>query len=183
MTVLILILVVVVLFIFIAIYGSNSIVHAKVRVDAAWAQIDVQLQRRMDLIGNLVETVKGYASHEKSTLEAVINARAKALSSSTPATSAANQDVLTQALGKLLLLKEAYPELKANTNFLSLQEELSNTEGRVAYSRNYYNESVQLYNTRIATFPWSIFAGSKGATTREFFVSDNASRIAPKVQF
>jgi LemA protein len=176
-------IIVLILLVVFGIYGFNSIVNAKVRVDAAWAQIDVQLQRRMDLIQNLVETVKGYAAHEKNTLEAVINARAKAISSSTPSSSAANQDLLSQALGKLLILSEAYPELKANSNFLSLQEELSNTESRVAYSRNYYNESVQIYNARISSFPWNFFAGMQSATPREFFVSDSSSRVAPKVQF
>jgi LemA protein len=158
-------------------------VQAKVRVDSAWSQIDVQLQRRMDLIGNLVETVKGYANHEKSTLEAVISARAKAVSSSSPAESAANQNMLTQALGKLLMLSEAYPELKANQNFLSLQDELTSTEGRVAYSRNYYNESVQIYNTRISSFPSNIYAKMQNATLKEFFITDEASRVDPKVQF
>ncbi len=176
-------IIVIIALVLFTIIGLNSIVAASVRVDSAWAQIDVQLQRRMDLIQNLVETVKGYAEHEKSTLEAVINARAKALSPSSPAESAVNQNVLSQALGKLMILSEAYPELKANVNFLSLQEELANTEGRVSYSRNYYNESVQIFNTRIATFPWSIFAAMKSAKAREFFVSDTASRTAPKVQF
>ncbi len=176
-------IIVIVALVLFTIVGLNSIVAAGVRVDSAWAQIDVQLQRRMDLIQNLVETVKGYAEHEKSTLEAVINARAKALSPASPAESAVNQNLLSQALGKLMILSEAYPELKANVNFLSLQEELANTEGRVSYSRNYYNESVQIFNTRIATFPWSIFAAMKSAKPREFFVSDSASRVAPKVQF
>jgi LemA protein len=174
---------VIVLLIILSVAQFNAIVRAKVRVDSAWSQIDVQLQRRMDLIGNLVETVKGYANHEKSTLEAVISARAKAVSSSSPAESAVTQNILTQALGKLLIISESYPELKANQNFLSLQEELANTEGRVAYARNYYNESVQLYNTKISSFPSNIYAKMQNATKREFFVTDEASRVAPRVQF
>lgn len=174
---------VIALLIIFSIIQYNAIVQAKVRVDSAWSQIDVQLQRRMDLIGNLVETVKGYANHERSTLEAVINARAKAVSSSSPVESAANQNVLTQALGKLLMVSEAYPDLKANENFLSLQAELSSTEGRVAYSRNYYNESVQIYNTKISSFPTNIYAKMQNATLKEFFITDEASRVAPKVQF
>ena len=174
---------VVALIIIFSIIQYNSIVQAKVRVDSAWSQIDVQLQRRMDLIGNLVETVKGYANHEKSTLEAVISARAKAVSSTSPAESAANQNMLTQALGKLLMISESYPELKANQNFLSLQEELSNTEGRVAYARNYYNESVQIYNTKISSFPSNIYAKMQNATVKEFFITDEAARVAPNVQF
>jgi len=174
---------VIALLIIFSIIQYNAIVQAKVRVDSAWSQIDVQLQRRMDLIGNLVETVKGYANHEKSTLEAVISARAKAVSSSSPAESAANQNMLTQALGKLLMISEAYPELKANQNFLSLQDELTSTEGRVAYARNYYNESVQIYNTRISSFPSNIYAKMQNATLKEFFITDESSRVAPKVQF
>ena len=176
-------LVVIVLLIIFSIIQYNAIVQAKVRVDSAWSQIDVQLQRRMDLIGNLVETVKGYANHEKSTLEAVVNARAKAVSSSSPAESATSQNLLTQALGKLLMISEAYPDLKANENFLSLQAELSNAEGRVAYSRNYYNESVQIYNTRISSFPSNIYAKMQNATIKEFFITDEAAYVAPKVQF
>jgi LemA protein len=176
-------LVLIVLLIIFSIIQYNAIVQAKVRVDSAWSQIEVQLQRRMDLIGNLVETVKGYANHEKSTLEAVVNARAKAVSSSSPAESATSQNVLTQALGKLLIISEAYPDLKANENFLSLQAELSNTEGRVAYSRSYYNESVQIYNTRISSFPSNIYAKMQNAIIKEFFITDEAAYVAPKAQF
>lgn len=176
-------LIVIVFLVVFSIIQYNAIVQARVRVDAAWSQIDVQLQRRMDLIGNLVETVKGYANHEKTTLEAVISARAKAVSSSSPAESAANQNMLTQALGKLLMVSEAYPELKANENFLSLQSELSNTEGRVAYARNYYNESVQIYNNKISSFPSNIYANMQNARVKDFFVTDESARTAPKVQF
>jgi LemA protein len=176
-------LVVLVLFIIYSIIQYNSIVQAKVRVESAWSQIDVQLQRRMDLIANLVETVKGYAGHEKSTLEAVVNARAKAVSSSSPAESAANQNMLTQALVQLLMVSEAYPDLKASENFLNLQSELSSTEGLVAYARNYYNESVQIYNTKISSFPSNMYAKLQKAQIKEFFATDDASRSVPKVQF
>ena len=132
---------VVLVFLIYSIIQYNAIVQAKVRVDSAWSQIDVQLQRRMDLIGNLVETVKGYANHEKSTLEAVVNARAKAISSSGP------------------------------------------SESRVAYARNYYNESAQIYNTKITSFPTNLYAKIQKAGPREFFVSDEAARAVPKVQF
>ena len=161
----------------------NLIVQARIRVDAAWSQIDVQLQRRMDLIGNLVETVRGYASHEKSTFEAVTNARSKAVSSSTPSESASNQNLLTQALGKLLIISEAYPVLKADSNFLNLQSELSNTEGRIAYSRNYYNESVQIYNNRVSSFPSNLYAKMQNANIKEFFVIDESLRNVPKIKF
>ena len=173
----------IVVFVIYSIIQYNAIVQAKVRVDSAWSQIDVQLQRRMDLIANLVETVKGYANHEKTTLEAVVNARAKAVSSSSPAESAANQNMLTQALGKLLMVSEAYPDLKASENFLSLQAELTSTEGRVSYARNYYNESVQIYNTKISSFPTNIYARMQNATSKEFFLIDEAARALPKVQF
>lgn len=177
-----LVAVVIILIIF-SIVQYNLIVQARVRVQAAWSQIDVQLQRRLDLIQNLVETVKGYASHEKSTLDSVIYARSQAISAESLSDIVQSQNFLTQALGGLLALAEAYPELKANSNFLSLQSELSNTESRVAYARNYYNESVQIYNTRVTSFPSNIYAGLQGAATKEFFVSDESSRNAPKVQF
>jgi LemA protein len=175
--------VIVLLFVLYSIIQYNSIVQAKIRVDSAWSQIDVQLQRRMDLIGNLVETVKGYANHEKSTLEAVVNARTRAISSASPAESADSQNILNQALGKLLILSESYPELKASDSFLNLQSELSNSEGRVSYARNYYNESVQIYNTKITSFPTNLYAKMQKATPREFFTSDEAARSVPKVQF
>ena len=143
------IFVIVVLIALILIGMYNGLIRSNVRVDNAWAQIDVQLQRRNDLIPNLVETVKGYAAHEKSTLEAVINARSAALTVKNAADASANEGILGAALSKLLALAEAYPDLKANKNFLSLQEELANTESRISYSRNYYNESVQIFNSKI----------------------------------
>ncbi|MGH9274689.1 MAG: LemA family protein, partial [Acidimicrobiales bacterium] len=129
----------------------NGLVNLRNRIENAWAQIDVQLKRRYDLIPNLVETVKGYAAHERGTLEAVIQARNVAMSASGPADQAQAENMITGALKSVFALSEAYPDLKANTNFLSLQEELSGTEGRIAYARQYYNDSVVRYNTKIQT--------------------------------
>lgn len=176
-------LIIVAVVVVIAVLIYNSLVQSRVRVDNAWAQIDVQLQRRLDLIGNLVETVKGYAAHERQTLEAVISARAKAVSAASPEESSAAQGVLGAALGRLLAVAEAYPDLKANVNFLSLQEELANTESRIAYARNYYNESVQGFNTKISTIPYNFVAGFMSLTPRGFYQGDEAARQAPKVQF
>jgi LemA protein len=173
----------VVLVVLILVSMYNGLIKSNVRVDNAWAQIDVQLQRRNDLIPNLVETVRGYASHEKSTLEAVINARAAALTAKTPGDASKSEGVLGAALGKLLALSEAYPDLKANSNFLSLQSELSNAESRISYARNYYNESVQIFNSKIQSFPTNVFARNLNFTKRDFFVADSAARTAPKVQF
>ena len=131
----------------------NGLVSLRNRIENAWAQIDVQLKRRYDLIPNLVETVKGYATHERGTLEAVIQARNVAMSASGPADQAQAENMITGALKSVFALSEAYPDLKANQNFLSLQEELSGTEGRIAYARQYYNDSVVRYNTKIQTFP------------------------------
>ena len=183
MWVLIVVLVVVVLLVLFVISAYNGLVKSKNQVESAWAQIDVQLKRRLDLIPNLVETVKGYASHEKETLEGVIAARNKAMTASTVADQAAADNMITGALNKLFALQEAYPDLKANQNFLALQEELTATEGRVAYARQFYNDAVQKYNTKIATFPTVIFAGMLRFTEREYFEADDAAREAPKVEF
>ena len=159
MWVLIIVLVLVVLLVVFVISAYNGLVKSKNQVESAWAQIDVQLKRRLDLIPNLVETVKGYAAHEKETLQGVIEARNKAMTASSVADQAAADNMITGALNKLFALQEAYPDLKANQNFLALQEELTATEGRVAYARQFYNDAVQKYNTKIATFPTVIFAG------------------------
>src|SRR6187455_3143626 len=142
-----------------AIWFYNNLVRLRNRVDNAWAQIEVELQRRHDLIPNLVETVKGYAAHERETFEAVTAARAAAMTTgSSPAEQAQQENVLTQALGRLFAVAEAYPELKANVNFLQLQTELTNTEDRVAAGRRFYNANVRELNTRIETVPTSIIA-------------------------
>ncbi len=161
----------------------NGLVRARNGVDNAWAQIDVQLKRRFDLIPNLVETVKGYASHERETLEAVIAARNAVVNTGSVADRAASENVLTGALRQLFALSEAYPDLKANTNFLSLQEELTATESRIAFARQYYNDSVQKYNNRIQTFPSLVLAGPFGFKEREYFEADEESRGTVNVQF
>ena len=137
----------------------DRLIRLNITVDEAWAQIEVQLKRRADLIPNLVETVKGYAKHEQSTFDAVITARAKATTATTVADTAAADGMLTQALRGLLAVAEAYPDLKASTNFLSLQEELSTTENKVAFSRQFYNDNVRNLNTAVKTIPSSFFAG------------------------
>jgi LemA protein len=179
----IIIVVILVLLVVYVIAQYNGLVRLKNRVDGAWAQIDVQLKRRYDLIPNLVETVKGYAAHERETLEAVIQARNMAVSATGPAEQAQNENILTGALKNLFALSEAYPDLKANQNFLALQEELTGTEGRIAYARQYYNDSVQSYNTKIQTFPANIFAGMFNFTAREYFETDDESRGNVKVEF
>ena len=176
-------IVIVVLVALYAVAAHNGLVRLKNRVDNAWAQIDVQLKRRADLIPNLVETVKGYAAHEKDTLDAVIEARNKGLAAQGPAQAAAADGQLSGALGRLLALSEAYPDLKANTNFLALQEELTSTEDKVGYARQFYNDAVTGFNTKIAQFPASILAKRMALAVREYFQTDEASRVAPKVQF
>ena len=181
-------LAVVVLLVIGAIAISNGLVQLRNRVENAWAQIDVQLKRRYDLIPNLLETVKAYAAHEKGTLEAVVQARNSAISASaggsSSAAAAATADTqLTASLRQVFALSEAYPDLKANQNFLALQEELSATEGKISCARQFYNDTVMKYNTKIEQFPWSIFAGMKKMAHREYFQADEASREVPKVQF
>ncbi|WP_061963108.1 LemA family protein [Demequina aurantiaca] len=163
----------------------NGLVRLRNLVQEAWRQIDVELQRRHDLIPNLVETVKGYAGHEKSTLDEVTQARTIAAApGSTPGEQAQQENVLTQALGRLFAVAEAYPDLKANQNFMELQRELTNTEDRVAAGRRFYNANVRTINTKVETFPTSIVASSFGFHREEYFeVEDQAARQAPNVQF
>src|SRR5712692_2499486 len=148
-----------VLIIFFLIGVYNSLVRLKVQCDNAWADIDVQLKRRADLIPNLVETVKGYAGHEKDVFENVTKARAASINAQGVEQQAQAENMLTGALKSLFAVAEAYPDLKANQNFLELQEELSGTEGRIAYARQFYNDAVQSYNTATQTFPRAILAG------------------------
>ncbi len=161
----------------------NGLVRLRQAVKNAFANIDVQLKRRHDLIPNLVNTVKGYASHEKDTLERVVNARAKATSATTPTDKLKAEGELTQALGRLLMIAEAYPSLKANTNFLQLQGELSQTEDKIAFSRQAYNDAVMRYNTDIRVFPNVLLAGMFGFTEEPLFEAPAAEREAPKVSF
>ena len=162
----------------------NRLVRLRNRVDNAWAQIEVQLKRRWDLIPNLVETVKGYAAHERETFEAVTNARVSAQKAQGPAEAAQAEGILSQALGRLFAVAEAYPELRATENFQELQAQLSDTENKVAVSRQVYNDTVLSYHNAIQTFPGALFAGPFGFTKREFFdVEDAAQREAPSVDF
>ena len=161
----------------------NSLVSLRNRIENAWAQIDVQLKRRYDLIPNLVETVKGYATHEQETLEKVIQARNMAVSATGVEGQAEAENMLTGALKSLFAVSEAYPDLKANQSFLQLQEELTGTEGRIAYARQFYNDSVYKYNTKIQSFPAVIIAGMFGFSEREYFETDDESRGPVQVQF
>ena len=162
----------------------NRLIRLNISVDEAWAQIEVQLKRRADLIPNLVETVKGYAAHEQSTFDAVVTARAKATTASTVADTAAADGMLTQALRGLLAVAEAYPDLRASTNFISLQEELATTENKVAFSRQFYNDNVRELNTAVKTVPTNFFAGFAKVDEREFYeVEDPQDRKAPSVKF
>jgi LemA protein len=162
----------------------NRLIRLNISVDESFAQIEVQLKRRSDLIPNLVETVKGYAAHEQSTFDAVVTARAKATTASGVADVAAADGMLTQALRGLLAVAEAYPDLKASANFLSLQEELSTTENKVAFARQFYNDNVRNLNTAVKTIPTNFFAGFAKVTEREFYeVEDPQERNVPKVTF
>ncbi len=174
------VIVVVILFL---IGAYNGLVSARNRVRNTFSQIDVQLKRRYDLIPNLVETVKGYAAHEQETLERVIAARNAATTAQGPEAQAQSENLLTGALRQLFAVSEAYPELKANQSFLELQEELTATEGLIAYARQYYNDSVLKYNNKIQTFPGVMIAGPLRFTAREYFETDDDSRGNVAVEF
>ncbi len=162
----------------------NRLVRLNITVDEAFAQIEVQLKRRADLIPNLVETVKGYAKHEQGTFDAVVAARAKSTSATTVADVAAADGALTNALKGLLAVAEAYPDLKASSNFLSLQEELSTTENKVSFARQFYNDNVRALNTAVKTIPTSFFAGFAKVGARDFYEVENpADRNVPNVKF
>jgi LemA protein len=184
----IVIVVIVLILILIYIANYNGLVGLRNQVKNAWAQIDVQLKRRYDLIPNLVETVKGYAAHERATLEAVINARnmAQSLASSGGGVGerARAEGELSGALARLMVVVEQYPNLKANQNFLSLQEELTSTENKISFSRQYYNDSVLRYNNKTEMFPSNIIASMSGFKRSEFFETQTTEeREAPKVSF
>ena len=181
----ILIVIVIILVIVAVLIGMyNGLIRSRNQIDNAWSQIDVQLKRRLDLIPNLVETVKGYAEHERGTLEAVVQARNAAIAApDTPQAQAQADNMLTGALRQVFALSEAYPDLKANQNFLSLQEELTATEGRVAYSRQFYNDSVLTYNNKIQSVPTNIFANMLHFEAREYFEAEEGARVAPTVEF
>ena len=178
------IIVAVILLIIFVIAQYNRLIRLNITVDEAFAQIEVQLKRRADLIPNLVETVKGYASHEQSTFDAVVTARAKATSATTVADVAAADGALTNALKGLLAVAEAYPDLKASANFLSLQEELSTTENKVSFARQFYNDNVRALNTAVKTIPSSFFAGFAKVGVRDFYEVENPTdRNVPNVKF
>jgi LemA protein len=177
---------IVVILVIIVIAMYNGLVRLRNQVKNAWAQIDVQLKRRYDLIPNLVETVKGYTKHERETLEAVTRARnlAQQASSAGAGERSKAESELSSALARLLVVVERYPDLKANQNYLALQEELTSTENKISFSRQYYNDSVLNYNNRIQMFPSNIMAGMMGFKTGEFFeVTATEERAAPKVSF
>jgi LemA protein len=170
---------------FIGLY--NGLQRRKLNAENAWSDIDVQLKRRHDLIPNLVNTVQGYATHEKSTFEEVTKARAAAVNAQGVADQAGAENMLTQALGKLFAVAEAYPDLKANTNFMQLQEELTSTENKIGFSRQHFNKTVNQFNEAIKIFPSNIVAGMFDFKTMDFFELDEAEAAAvrevPKVQF
>lgn len=180
---LIVIAVIVVLILLYVISTYNALVSLRNKVKDQWAQIDVLLKRRADLIPNLVETVKGYAGHEKGTLEAVIEARNKFTTASTPEAEMQASGEITQALSKLFALTEAYPDLKANQNFMELQTELSETEDKISFARQFYNDTVLKYQNKIEMFPSNIVAGIFGFKPEKFFEASEADKEVPKVQF
>lgn len=161
----------------------NNMVTKRNRIDNAWQNIDTQLQRRNDLIPNLVETVKGYAAHESGTLTAVTQARAAVMSAKTPEEKMAASNVLSDTLKSLFAVSEAYPELKANTNFQQLQSELSDTENKISYARMSFNDCVLEYNNAIETFPGNVVAGSKFKERQGFEIQSETVRQAPQVKF
>ena len=165
----------------IAIY--NGLIRLKNRVDEAWSDIDVQTKRRYDLIPNLVNTVKGYAAHEKEVFEKVTEARTRAMGAQSTADKAQAENMLSQTLKSLFAVAENYPDLKANENFLELQRELTDTEDKIQASRRFYNGNVRNFNIKIQVFPNNIFAGMLGFTSREFFEAEGGEKEAVKVEF
>jgi LemA protein len=162
----------------------NGLIRLLNLTKEGWSGIEVQLKRRSDLIPNLVETVKGYAQHESGTFEAITKARAAATAATTPEDRAKAEGQVSSLIGRIVAISEAYPELKANQNFLALQQELSNVEEQINLSRRYYNGAVRNYNTAIQTFPSNILAGLTRFVAAEFFeIEDPADRVAPKVSF
>ena len=166
-----------------AISAYNRLTTLKMRVDESWSDIDVQLKRRYDLIPNLVETVKGYMGHERGTLEAVTQARAAAQSANTVGEKAAADGQMRQALANLFAVAEAYPDLKASTNFQQLQGELTRTEDQLAFARQYYNDACATLNRTMVTIPWSLFAGMSGVEKGAFYDAPEAHSAPPTVSF
>ncbi len=184
MTTLIIAAVVLVLLILFVIGIYNALIRLRNQVDNAWSQIDVQLKRRHDLIPNLVETAKGYMKHERGTFEAITNARSQAMGAKTVAEAGKAEGALGEALSKFMLVVENYPDLKANQNFLSVQEELTGTENKISFSRQSYNDQVLFFNNKIQMFPSNIIANTFNFTKRDFFeIETPAEREVPKVSF
>ncbi len=179
----IIILAVLILFGILAVSNYNGLVALNESVNGKWSQIDVQLQRRADLIPNLVATVKGYASHEQEILNNLADARSRLVGAQGVADKAAANESLNTTLSRLLVIVENYPNLKADANFRQLQDELAGTENRIAVARKDYNDSVQIYNAKIKSFPTSIFAGMLGFSEREYFQAQASSKTAPEVKF
>ncbi len=179
----IVVIVIVVIFAFILVGMYNGLVRKRNRAENAWAQVDVQLKRRHDLIPNLVETVKGYAAHERGTFDEVTQARTAAQQAQGPQAQAQAENVLTQALGKLFAVAENYPTLRATENFQQLQAQLSETESNIAVARQVYNDTVLTYDNALQTVPTSIVAGIFNFRSREYFQTDDAERAAPQVSF
>ncbi|MCX8202602.1 MAG: LemA family protein [Candidatus Micrarchaeota archaeon] len=161
----------------------NNLIVLRNNIENSWAQIDVQLKRRADLIPNLVNTVKGYMKHERETLENITRARAAIMSAKTPKEAAQADNMLTAALKSLFAVAENYPNLRASENFLRLQEDLSDTENKIAYSRQIYNDNVLVYNRTIQTIPNNIIAGLFGFKEKEYFKAEEESKKAPEVTF
>ena len=174
---------VVVLLLLWVVYAYNRVIRYENAIDNAWGQIDVQLKRRADLIPNLVNTVKGYAAHEKTVLENVTAARSALMNAQTPTAANEADNMLTQALGKLFAVAEAYPDLKANTNFLQLQDELTHTENKVGFSRQHYNDSVLRFNNTVEQFPGNLVAKAMGKKERAMLEIPPADREVPRVAF
>jgi LemA protein len=166
----------------VAVLAYNRLVRLRNEVDTGWANIDVQLQRRADLIPNLVEAVKGYAAHERGVFDEVTRARAAVQQAGSPGSAAEANDILTAALGRLFAVAEAYPELKASENFLRLQDDLTDTEDKISAARRYYNATVMQLNTAVQSFPWLLFARPLGFREREFFSAQGDTAV-PEVSF
>ncbi|HSO65355.1 MAG TPA: LemA family protein [Ornithinibacter sp.] len=184
MIIAIIVAVIVLLLVGVVVGMYNGLIKLRNLVQESWRQIDVELTRRHDLIGNLVETVKGYAAHERGTLEDVMKARSAAMApNQSPAQQAESENILSQSLGRLLAVAEAYPDLKANQNFLALQQELTSTEDRIASARRYYNATVRDLNTRVETVPTNFVANIFGIRQAEYFEAVGDQREAPRVDF
>ena len=183
--IILILLVVLIVVILVALFFGyyNKIIRLENRIDNSWAQIDVQLKRRADLIPNLMETVKGYMAHEKEVLENVTKARSALMSAKTPQENVNADNMLTGALKSLFAVAENYPDLKANQNFLNLQDELTNTENKISYARQHFNDSVLVYNNIVETIPGKWFAGMMNKKTREMLQIPEASKEVPKVKF